>query len=153
MEDFQYVIPQFIDVEPRVIGPVTVRQFITVVVGGVLMAIEYGLFDIQLFIVMAFLTFGMTGIVGFIKVNGAPFHTFLLNLIASLRRPRIRVWRKEAGDFVVVREIAGKLLEEELVKKKGLPLSRLAELALIVNTGGMYKEEEQAYWRGEISQQ
>lgn len=151
MENFQYVIPQFIDVEARVIGPVTVRQFITIVVGLFLGAIEYKVFDISLFIISAFFTIALVGAFGFLKVNGAPFHVYLLNMIASLKRPPIRVWRKEPNDFVIVKELAGKEAEVGHIPHKPLPRSRLGELTLIVNTGGLYKEEEQAYWRGEVT--
>lgn len=152
MENFQYVIPQFIDVEARVIGPVTVRQFITIVVGLFLGAIEYKIFDISLFIVSVFFTIALVGAFGFLKVNGAPFHIYLLNMIASLKRPAVRVWRKEPNDFVIVKELAGKEADVGHIPHKPLPRSRLGELTLIVNTGGMYKEEEQAYWRGEVAQ-
>ncbi|KKS92044.1 MAG: hypothetical protein UV69_C0039G0006, partial [Parcubacteria group bacterium GW2011_GWE2_43_12] len=30
----QFVVPQFIDVEDKIIGPITVRQFIIIMVGG-----------------------------------------------------------------------------------------------------------------------
>lgn len=152
MTDFTYVIPQFIDVEARVIGPVTVRQFITLVVAFVIVAIEYAMFDMSLFLVLAFFTLGGAGILAFFKVNGAPFHIFVLNIVSVLRHPAIRVWRKEPKDFVIVKELASALPEEQKIPRKVFSTSRLGELTLIVNTGGMYKEEEQAYWRGEITQ-
>jgi len=151
MDNFQYVIPQFIDVEARVIGPVTVRQFITIIAGLFVSAIEYKLFDVSLFVLAAVVNFILVGALGFLKVNGAPFHIYLLNMIASLKRPAVRVWRKEHNDFVIVKEIAGKEAELRNMPHKPLPKSRLGELTLIVNTGGLYKEEEQAYWRGEVS--
>jgi len=151
MENFQYVIPQFIDVEARVIGPVTVRQFITVVVGFFVAAIEYKLFDATLFILAAIVDFLLVGAFGFLRVNGAPFHIYLLNVVASLKRPAVRVWRKEPNDFVIVKEIAGKQAELGHVPRKSLPKSRLRELILIVNTGGLYKEEERAYLRWDVA--
>ena len=95
----QFVVPQFIDVEDKVIGPITVRQFIILLAGGGLCFIAYTLSDFALFIfwfvVIAILTF----FVAFVKVNGRPIHYFLLNIIQTSRRPRLRVWQKLFADL------------------------------------------------------
>ena len=46
----QFVIPQFIDVEDKIIGPITVRQFIIMLAGGGLVFISYKLSDFTLFL-------------------------------------------------------------------------------------------------------
>ena len=47
----QFVVPQFIDVEDKVIGPVTVRQFLILLVGGGVLFIAYRLSDFTLFLI------------------------------------------------------------------------------------------------------
>jgi len=90
----QFVVPQFIDVEDKVIGPITVRQFIIMLVGGGLIFIAYKLADFALFLLEFVLIAAVTFIIAFIKINGRPIHYFLLNIIQTSRRPRVRVWQK-----------------------------------------------------------
>ena len=47
----QFTVPQFIDVEDKVIGPITVRQFIIMLAGFLAIAICYKLLDFAAFIV------------------------------------------------------------------------------------------------------
>ena len=46
----QFLIPQFIDVEPKILGPLTLRQFITIVIGIVLIVLCYKFADLSLFV-------------------------------------------------------------------------------------------------------
>ncbi len=139
----QFVVPQFIDVEDKIIGPVTVRQFIIMLAGFLIIAIFYKLFDFSMFIVSGLFVLIISGIFSFAKINGRPFHFFVLNLAQTLRRPKLRVWRNGflTGDY-----------ESGAIGKDGRPAavpasskrytaSRLAELSLIVDTKGAYKGE------------
>ncbi|MEK7139459.1 MAG: PrgI family protein [Patescibacteria group bacterium] len=140
-----FLVPQFIDVEPKIIGPITVRQFIIMLVGMLLIAAEYKLFDFWAFVIFGVLTFGIFGIVAFLKVNGRPFHYFFLNVMETLKRSRRRLWNKQLT-AVEVKELLAPAIEEtkELVVpvKHFAARSRLDELALVVNTGGAYSSHE-----------
>ncbi len=76
----QFTVPQFIDVEDKIIGPVTTRQFIIMLSGALLIAVCYKLFDFSLFVTVSILIILIFGTFAFIKVNGRPFHLFILNL-------------------------------------------------------------------------
>ena len=90
----QITVPQFLDVEDRIIGPITVRQFIEILVGGLIIFIFYKLFDFSLFVVAGLLVFGLTVLLAFVKINGQPFHNFFLNFITTLKNPKLKIWRK-----------------------------------------------------------
>lgn len=139
----KFVVPQFIDIEPKIIGPITPRQFIILVVTGGLIFVAYKIFDFALFVLVAVLLFGIGGTLAFLKVNGAPVYYFLLNLIQVKKRANIRIWKKEK---LVIKE--AKLKERKkppLVEKPrpSLSTSRLSQLSLLVDTGGMYRPEEE----------
>src|SRR3989344_957109 len=89
----QFVVPQFIDVEDKVIGPITVRQFIILLVGAGFIFIAYKLSDFILFLIEFVVLASLTFSVAFIKVNGKPVHYLILNVIQTLRRPWVRVWQ------------------------------------------------------------
>ena len=138
----QFVVPQFIDVEDKIIGPVTTRQFIVMLAGFLLIAIFYKLFDFSLFIAAGLLILALSGIFAFLKINGRPFHFFILNLIQTLKRPRRRVWFY--GQSAAAFNGAGESQFKPPAKRtpeKHFTASRLAELSLLVDTKGAYKGE------------
>ena len=140
----QFVVPQFIDAEDKIFGPVTARQFIILMV--VFMA-EFALFRLLSFV--TFLLVGIPlivlgGIVAFVRINGSPFHYFFLNLIQTFKKPRLRVWSREYSD-TELRELIKIIVPPPttpFVRKEFTGTSRLQELTLVVNTGGIYKPEE-----------
>ncbi len=136
----QFAVPQFIDTEPKVLGPVTVRQFIMFLIAGLFIFIEYKLADFALFLLEAILTAGVTILFAVVKINGRPFHFFLLNLIRSNTRPALRLWRHAELAFKPEQVVAHKTVS--LAPARKVTEERLSHLALVVDTGGAYKDEE-----------
>ncbi|OGF20828.1 hypothetical protein A2316_01840 [Candidatus Falkowbacteria bacterium RIFOXYB2_FULL_38_15] len=140
----QFVIPQFIDVEDKIIGPITTRQFVILLSAAIVLFILYKLATFTFFLIFGFPTFAIGVVLAFIKINGQPFHFFLLNLLQTSRRPNLRVWNKELTSD----ELMGNLKKEEIkavIKrpiKDVLEETKLSELSLIVNTGGAYRGED-----------
>jgi len=139
----QFVVPQFIDVEDRVIGPITTRQFIIIIVALIVIFIEYKMSDFALFLLLAVLTFGLTGVFAFLKVNGRPFYYFLLNIFQTLKRYQLRVWIPEGKESAHVLRKKKKKGEgaTSVTHKDNISSSRLSELSLVVDTGGVYHGE------------
>jgi len=140
----QFTVPQFIDVEDKIIGPITTRQFIIMLSGFALIGIGYKIFDFSAFITVGLLLFASSGTFAFAKINARPFHLFVLNLVQTLKKPGLRVWNHTISKS----EDEYKETETKEFKEAPLPLtkhyatSRLAELALIVDTRGAYKGGE-----------
>ncbi len=142
----QFTVPQFIDVEDKIFGPVTARQFVILLADGILLFICYKLFDLALFAVLLALLGGFGLVLAFVKINGQPFHYFLLNTMQTLRRPPLRIWQKDVSDQhlrLVMSLNAPPVMPAHTVVRKELPRSRLADLSLVVNTGGMYNPEDE----------
>ncbi len=140
----QFVVPQFIDVEDKILGPVTTRQFAIMMVDALLMFIVYKLLALAYAIITDALLLGAGLTLAFVRVNGQPFHYFLLNVIQTWRRPVIRVWNKELSDAEIIALSKVDVPPPPPVRphKEAPTTSRLSELALIVNTGGVYQPEE-----------
>jgi hypothetical protein len=140
----KYVVPQFIDVEAKIIGPITARQFIIILSTLGAVFILYRLLETILFIPLGLIALVSGGVLAFMKVNGMPFHFFLLNVIQTLRRPNLRVWDKAKNDAELKSYLKKEAPEPEPIppKKEPLTTSRLSELSLVVNTGGLYKPED-----------
>jgi len=141
-----FVVPQFIEVESKVIGPISVRQFIILLATAGIMFIWYSLFSTVFFIALSAVTFGIGVVFAFVKVNSQPFHQFALSAIQTAKRPALGIWHREINQAVVVK-MARKDRKKDKDDKSFTPkpevsTSHLAELSLIVDTAGKYSPED-----------
>ncbi len=146
----QFIVPQFIDVESKIIGPITARQFVISLLGLFAIVIAYKLADTALFIIESLIIAAIVVLFGFIKVNGRPFHDFLLNFLETFTRPQVRVWQVVKQDKVESAVSKGGMKKDSkdsdtTQNTKELNKSRLKEIALIVDTGGQYRRAEDWY--------
>jgi len=140
----QFTVPQFLDVEDKILGPITVRQFIILLVDGIVLAVVWKLSDLALFAVFALFLGGGGLVLAFVKINGQPFHYFLLNFLQTLKRPTLRVWQKKFSDKELMALSSVEKLPPPPPKpfKEAISVSRLSEMSLVVDTGGRYSPEE-----------
>lgn len=139
----QFVVPQFIDVEAKIIGPVTVRQFLIIVAAGMTLVIAWKLVDIALFALFAFFIGGSALLVAFVPINGRPFHFFMLNIMENVRRPKFRVWGKKytTKQLNYYRKMGTEVIEDDTPQWKKARPGAIRDLSLLVNTGGYYKPD------------
>lgn len=139
----QFVVPQFIDAEDKIIGPITVRQFIILLVIALAEAALWKLLPFLPFIIVGVIILVAGAILAFARINGMPFHFFLLNLMQTLKRPGLRVWNKEKTDSELKAYMAKEAVMPEVAEQRKKPPagSRLRELTLVVDTGGIYRPE------------
>lgn len=140
----QFVVPQFIDVEDKIFGPVTARQFVILLVAGLTLFVAFKLADFALFIFLTAVIGGSALIIAFVKINGQGFHYFLLNIIQTLRRPALRIWNKvyQSAEIKKMRDEGIVPVVEAAKPIQRMSYSRIRDLSLTVNTGGYYQAEE-----------
>ena len=91
-----FTIPQFIDMESRVVGPLTFRQFIFVAIGTSLSFIIYfslGKASMPLAMAMIALIEGGACAFAFVKIDGIDLTTVLQHYLIYLTKPRIFLWQ------------------------------------------------------------
>lgn len=139
----QFTVPQFIDVEDKIFGPITTRQFVVLLVAGLMLFVAFKLSDTALFIFWLALIGGLALIIAFVKINGQSFHYFVLNIIQTLRRPSRRIWNKE----YTVQELRDSIKDsvvatvEAPIEARHMSYNKIRDLSLQVNTGGYYRPE------------
>ncbi len=92
----RFEVPQFIEIEDKIFGPLTWRQFLYLG-GGLGMAVV--IFFTTNFLV--FLFFGLplallAGALAFYPINSRPFSFFLEALFNYLTKQRLYLWRKKS---------------------------------------------------------
>jgi len=139
----QFLIPQFLDVEDKIFGPVTTRQFVILLSSSLLLFILFKLTDTTLFIFLLIIIGGFSLVLAFVKINGQTFHFFILNIIQNFKSPSRRIWRKDytKSQLNQLRKGEKKEVLESSGDHKKISYNRIRDLSLVVNTGGYYKAD------------
>jgi hypothetical protein len=90
----QFEVPQFIEIEDKIFGPLTWRQFLYVGGGGMMAAV--------MFLTMPFIIFVLIGIplgtlafaLAFFPVNNRPFSDFLASMYSYATRQKVYHWQQ-----------------------------------------------------------
>ena len=92
----QFQVPQFLDVEDKIIGPLTIKQFLYLA-GGLGMAyLSYRFitfFGVVILLGLGFAGFGAA--LAFYKFNNKPFVFLLESAFNYMRSDRFYVWRRK----------------------------------------------------------
>ncbi len=141
----QFVVPQFIDVEDKILGPISVRQFVIFLIGSGAIVGAYQILykmanQVIAFIISAVGIFAAVILLAFVKVNGRPFHIFILSMFQTLKNPQMRTWNNVVNERLVYRREPPP--PPPLPTKQPLREMTLAKLALLVDTGGAFHDDE-----------
>lgn len=129
----RFEVPQFIDVEDKIFGPVTAKQFVFLS-GGVGMAIV--LFITTNFFIFAIFGLPLGGLAilfAFYKINNRPFSIFAESFLQYMGRNKLYLWRKTgSGIYHGQTRDAENAIAQQYVPHKGQSnlhtLSRKLEL-------------------------
>jgi hypothetical protein len=89
----QYKVPQYIDQEDKILGPLTFLQFVYVLIGGTLILLCFTLLDFVLFLFFAIPIAIFTILFSLVKIQDQPFSRFFMAFLAYLRLPKRRLWQ------------------------------------------------------------
>ncbi len=85
----RYQVPQFIETETKLIGPLTLKQFLFIAGGVSMVALEWIFVANRLFFfTLAVPTLGFFGALAFVKVNGLPLLNHLAYMLSFALGPK-----------------------------------------------------------------
>jgi hypothetical protein len=91
----QYQVPQFITVEDKVFGPLTIKQTLYLGAGAVVIGLAYAFLKRFLFIPITIVAGGLAAAFAFLKINDQPFPRIIKNAFLYILKPRLYIWKKE----------------------------------------------------------
>lgn len=145
----QYPVPQFTEVEDKLIGSLSLKQFGIMAVAGVIMFAGYSATKSVLVLVFLFMVFGVPALgLAFVKINGRPIYLQFGHIINFVFGPKQLVFHKQVLDF----SSSVKLKDMTLPKEEVKPLSpkdtqsRIKEVQVILQR----QQEEEAQLAGKI---
>lgn len=139
MQRFQ--VPQFIEVEDKLFGPLTLKQFIYIIGGAAIVFILWVSLPFVLVVMLGVPVMGFSLGLAFYTINGDPVITVLSHGVQYLSRSRLYLWRKK--------ERPPKKTIQNIMKQKGpqgltLPRARqgtLRDLSWSLDVQKKLKEE------------
>ncbi len=94
----EFIVPKFIEREPKIMGPLTFKQFLYLLVPGVICFFLYFLIakkNFSLFVFVTIILFGGGIAFGFLKIKGHPLPVFLKNLFSFSLSSKVFIWKRK----------------------------------------------------------
>lgn len=124
-------IPQFIDKEDKLVGPLTARQLGWLIGGAVVAFIFWTFLEKTAFYVVAVIIGGISCSLAFYHPNGQPLINFMLSSVSFFSSPKMYIWKR-----VPEKEGAKKVITENreiVVPKKAINTKKIDELSRILD--------------------
>lgn len=90
----RFQVPQFIEIEDKVIGPLTIKQFVYLAGGAGMMFIAYTYTPIYIAIILMAAIGLLSMALAFYKINNKPFIDFLESAFLYYTNDKLYIWKK-----------------------------------------------------------
>jgi PrgI family protein len=130
----RFSVPQFIERESKIVGPLSLRQFAYIAVAAVLCFTVYFTAPIYYFFFSVIVFGGMAVGLAFVKVNGRNLPVMIMNAIKFSLSSKVYLWEKKKTAIPVVLK---KIEMKEETKGEKYKLKRggsLGDLKRKINT-------------------
>ena len=107
----RFVVPQFIEREAKIIGPLTFKQFLYVGAAGLACFIIYFSYPFDIFLMSCFFLGGIASAFAFLNIDGIPLQKFIWNFFKYSLSPKVYVWKKG--------KLGGTDIQEKISTKEG----------------------------------
>lgn len=149
----QFQVPQNIDMEDKIVGPLTLKQFLYLLAGGL---IDYFLFQnlaknyFAVFILIGLPVALIALAAAFLKIQEQPLAHFITAGLDYFTKPKMRLWqRHEAYEPVLTEPPKSKEKDKVAPIPKHLEKSQLEQLAYNLDTARPAQEKQQQF--GQVS--
>ena len=127
----RYQIPQFIDIEDKILGPLTIRQFFYFLAAAAIGFILWNFLTFQYFIIAMTIVGGLSVMFAFVKINGKPFNAFFYSLIGFIFSSQKYIWKKE--NFITAPEEIHQEKKQEKYITKTMPEQQIKKLSSLLD--------------------
>lgn len=121
-----FQVPQFIETEDKIIGPLTIKQFFFVAGGGFTSFLLYFVTELWLWIILSAIIMGLSASFAFVKVNGRSLTFFVKSALTYFWQPKTYVYGVKDNTQRETKETKQKILKKPRVIP-ATPLSKPVE--------------------------
>ena len=91
----RYEVPQFSEVQTKIVGPFSIKQFAYLLVGGGIFYILFKALNLFWAFLFGLPILALAGALAFLKINGQPFAKVLTNGLQFVLKPKFYIWKKD----------------------------------------------------------
>jgi len=126
----EFTVPQFIEKEPKIVGPFTFKQFIFIGIAGGICVFLFFTVSLVVFIIMTIVLLGGAFALAFLKVGKTSLPVFIKNFFSFLFKPKVYLWKKKTSPskFLRKEKVKVKKKEEKIEEESKLKLSTGSKL-------------------------
>lgn len=129
-----YNVPQFIDIEDRIVGPLTAKQLLWIFAMGAVLFLMWMMIESKVnFFIAAIPVAGIFLALAFYRPYGQPLIKFIGSMFIFFVRPKIYIWRRgsEMPDY---RKNLKKKETETVATKKDIHQKEIYDLSKILDS-------------------
>ncbi len=128
----QFSVPQFIDVEDKIVGPFTGKQTLYLMAGGGLILLTFTFFNTAFFMFSLVIVTPATLAFAFYRPKGVSLSRYIGNRIDFFTANHLYVWRREP-DIVMYKTVQKRHTAQE-APMKIVSRSKIRDLANLLDT-------------------
>lgn len=144
----QYGVPQFIDVEDKIVGPFTAKQTLYLMIGGGLLILVFSFFTMGFFVMSILIIVPLTLLFAFYKPKGITVAQYLANFMKYHSSNHLYVWRRE-DEGSIFKAVQKKKAAAIGGEAKTVSRSKIRELAWVLDTSTQMSASYEAKERPE----
>ena len=139
----RFQVPQFTDIEDKIVGPFTLKQFLIYVVACMLLVPVYIYTDLSLFITIALPVLGVAAAFAHVKIYGKSLSQVLFAGIFYISKGQLYIWRRQKNQpFKIIDPEWNANLSERVNTSLTRPASSLNKIAQELETTGNVSKED-----------
>ncbi len=151
----QFQVPQFIETEDKIVGPLTLRHFIYVAIAGGISAMLYFMVQTWVWFILSVILLGAAGALAFVKISGRPLIDIALAAVGFYWQPQTYIWQPEhpviniaenakpktEGGFSLEKMLANAALNKKWTREEAMAGATLHKKWEVMQTGEKIKPE------------
>ena len=137
----QFAVPQFTDVEDKLIGPLTLKQFLVLLGTGGVVLFFWSLLGLSLFFFVFAAPFALLGLgIAFGKFNGRSLFNYIGPMISYFVNPKVLIFKRDESNIKIISSAveAAPVKASETLEP---PVSRLKSLAYLLDQKNAEEKE------------
>lgn len=125
-------IPQFIDKEDKIVGPLTAKQLGWMFGAGGVLLLLWAILDISAFIISSIPVIALFGALAFYRPNNQSLLAFLFSSVSFFFRPKMYIW-KRVPDIVDIKKKTPKKIKYVPRDTKTINNDKIEEIAKLLD--------------------
>lgn len=126
-----FSVPQFIDIEDKIVGPLTAKQLGWLAAGAVILLFCYGLLDQSAFVISAIIVGLIFGSLAFYRPYNQPLINFVMSSVMFATRPKRYLWHRTTEK---IQRAVDKPVAMPVIEKKKFDSQKVADISKLLDT-------------------